>query len=90
MGAAIARRHYHEYNWIHHGLVHGEGTRDNHYTARVDSPWLSTNDYNRDHFRAWWHECRGIAGVDQDGHLDGHTQYAHNFYAEPCKLSNAR
>jgi hypothetical protein len=51
---------------------------------------LSTNDYNRDHFRPWWHECRGIAGVDQDGHLDGHTQYAHNFYAEPCKLSNAR
>lgn len=115
VGVAVAQRHYHEISGVHHGFVHGVDTRDNHYTARVDSPYANHNycvvgdaeagfyhtfhhvtygtdrcdDYNRDHYRAWWHECRGIAGVDQDGQLNGHTHLSHNYYAEPCKVWNA-
>lgn len=116
VGVAHAQRHYHTYNSIAHGVVHGSDTRDNNFHARVDSPFGGTNycllgdegtfpwyhdsyhttvgtdrcnDYNRDHYRGYWNECRSMAAVAHSSRLGAHTHLAHNYYAAPCRLYNA-
>jgi hypothetical protein len=114
VGVAYAQWHYHVYNSIAHGVVHGSNTRDNHFHARVDSPHGGTNycllgnegdwyhdryhttsgtnlcnDYNRDHWRGYWNECRAHAGTAHSSQLSEHIHYAHNWYDYSCRLYNA-